>query len=111
MLGLGRGSEGAAGRALLGQGATFARPRPRRVVPDVPRDLETIVRKAVAKEPGRRYQTAAELADDLNRFLENRPIKARLVGVLERGWLWCRRKPAMAGLVPLARPPLTPARL
>ncbi len=52
-------------------------PRPRALDRRIPRDLETIVTKAIAKDPARRYQTAAELADDLGRFLENRPIEAR----------------------------------
>ena len=69
---------------------------PRRLNPAVPRDLETIVLKAMAKEPERRYATARELADDLRRFLEDRPIRARRPGPLERlGAVApaCRRRP------------------
>jgi serine/threonine protein kinase/Tfp pilus assembly protein PilF len=73
-------------------------PRPRRLVPQIPRDLETIVVKALAKEPADRYPTAGDLADDLRRFLDDRPIKARRSSPLERGWRWCRRHPAVAGL-------------
>jgi WD40 repeat protein/serine/threonine protein kinase len=73
-------------------------PRPRHVEPAVPRDLETIVLKATARDPAHRYQSAAELTDDLQRFLEDRPIKARRLGALARVWRWCRRKPALASL-------------
>ncbi len=55
-------------------------PRPRQLDPRLPRDLETIVLKAMAREPSHRYATAAELAEDLRRFVEDRPIRARRVG-------------------------------
>ena len=54
--------------------------------------------KALAKEPSKRYETAWQLADDLRRFLEGRPIAARPVGPLARTWRWCRRKPVQAAL-------------
>jgi WD40 repeat protein/serine/threonine protein kinase len=73
-------------------------PSPRRLNAEVPRDLETVVLKAMAKEPGHRYQTAAALAEDLKRFVEDRPIRARPVGSVERLWRWCRRNPVVAGL-------------
>ena len=72
--------------------------RPRALDRRVPRDLETIVLKAMAKDPARRYQTAADLAEDLRRFLGGEPIKARRTSVVERTRLWCRRHPALAGL-------------
>lgn len=73
-------------------------PRPRVIDPRIPRDLETIVLKAMAKEPGRRYQSAAELADDLQRFLEDRPIQARRDRLHERMIRWGRRNPVVAAL-------------
>jgi uncharacterized protein (TIGR03067 family) len=75
-------------------------PRPPRKVNDkIPRDLETICLKAMAKAASRRYATARELADDLQRFLRGEPVRARPVGVWERGWRWARRRPAVAALV------------
>ena len=64
---------------------------PRRLNKAVPRDLETIIMKAICKEPSSRYSTAQELADDLTRFCEDRPILARRPTVLERGRRWARR--------------------
>jgi WD40 repeat protein len=73
-------------------------PPPRRVKPQVPRDLETVCLKALAKEPARRYADCQALADDLRRWLEGEPIRARRLGLLERGRRWCRRNPAVAAL-------------
>jgi len=74
-------------------------PRPPRALNDrIPRDLQTVCLKAMAKEPGRRYQAAGHLADDLRRYLAGEPIKARPVGRLERVWRWTRRNPIVAGL-------------
>jgi tetratricopeptide (TPR) repeat protein len=71
-------------------------PSPRKLQPQVPRDLETIVLKAIAKEPAQRYASAEEMADDLRRFLADRPIKARRTSGAERLWRWSRRNPALA---------------
>ena len=73
-----------------------------RVRPGVPRDLETIIATAIAREPHRRYATAGELADDLRRFLDDQPIRARRIGPVERCWRWCRRHRAVAALSGLA---------
>jgi serine/threonine protein kinase/Flp pilus assembly protein TadD len=73
-------------------------PAPRKLQPAVPRDLETIVLKAAARDPAHRYTTASELAADLQRFLEDRPPRARRAGPVERLRRWCRRNPVVAGL-------------
>jgi len=70
---------------------------PTALQPKIPKDLETICLKCLRKEPTRRYATATGLADDLRRFQAGLPVAARPVGQLERGWRWCRRKPALAG--------------
>ncbi|MEQ8763383.1 MAG: serine/threonine-protein kinase, partial [Planctomycetota bacterium] len=70
-----------------------------RLVPDLPRDLQTIIEKCLAKEPARRYRTAWDLADDLQRFLESRPIRARRATPIERLVFWSRRNPAAALLL------------
>ncbi len=71
---------------------------PRQLDRRVPRDLETIVLKAMAKSPSARYATAGLLAEDLRRFLEGRPITARRVGMRERAVRWARRRPLAAAL-------------
>ena len=71
---------------------------PRQLNNKAPGDLETICLKAMAKSPARRYATAAELADDLRRYLRGEPIRARPIGRLERLGRWCRRNPVAAGL-------------
>ena len=68
----------------------------RRVEPTVLRDLHTIVHRAIAKDPKDRYATAAELRDELERFLSDRPIRSRPVLLPERYWRWCQRNPLLA---------------
>ncbi len=64
----------------------------------LPRDLCTIVRKAIARDPDDRYGTAEGMAEDLRRFIDDRPILARRIGAAERCRRWCRRNPAVASL-------------
>ncbi len=71
---------------------------PRSLRPDLPRDLETIVLKAIDPIPGTRYQTAGTLADDLQCYLENRPITARPPWWWDRVHKWARRRPGIAAL-------------
>jgi serine/threonine protein kinase/WD40 repeat protein len=73
--------------------------RPRKLNPRVPRDLETVVLKAIARDPGHRYQTPAEMAADLKRFVEDRPVRARRISNAEKFWRWCRRNPLPASLL------------
>jgi WD40 repeat protein/tRNA A-37 threonylcarbamoyl transferase component Bud32 len=74
---------------------------PCRLQPKVPRDLETICLKCLEKDPARRYATAQDLAEDLGRFADGRPIVARPVGRLERVAKWARRRPELATLAVL----------
>jgi WD40 repeat protein len=75
--------------------------RPRRLNPQVPRDLETVCLKCLRKKPSKRYATALELAEDLRRFRAGEPVAARPTGAMERGWRWARRRPARALLLAL----------
>ena len=67
------------------------------LAPHVPRDLATICDKCLEREPRRRYQSAADLKSDLQRYLQGKPIQARKTSGLERAWRWCRRNPLLAG--------------
>ena len=87
------GNRDAIRQALDGQAA-----RPRRLNPKLPRDLETIILKATAAEASHRYTTARDLADDLGRFVDDRPVLASRTSLPRRLAKWARRRPALAGL-------------
>jgi WD40 repeat protein/serine/threonine protein kinase/Flp pilus assembly protein TadD len=87
-------------RLRLVKQVTEEEPPPlRKLRPDVPRDLETIIYKAIEKSPAHRYQTTADFAADLQRFLDDEPIQARRTTARERVWRWCRRHPVEAALM------------
>ncbi len=72
---------------------------PRRLNASLPRDLDTIILKCLEKSPGRRYPSAAALADDLARFLHGEPVAARPLGLSGRLWRWAQRHPSAAALI------------
>jgi len=78
-------------RMLIMQIATSEPPSPRNLDDRIPRDLETICLKCLRKDPQHRYQSAAELKDDLQCFLEDRPIKARPESLWQKTQRWCRQ--------------------
>ena len=80
-------------RALLDQVISCDPRAPRRLVKSIPRDLETICLMAMAKDPARRYQTAAAFAADLQHYLKGELIVARPASIFERIWKWSRRHP------------------
>jgi serine/threonine protein kinase/WD40 repeat protein len=84
---------------LVEQVLAASPPKPRSINPAIPRDLETIVLKAIARDPAMRYASASEMADDLRRYQEDRPIRARRASSAEQAWRWCRRNPAVASLL------------
>ncbi len=85
-------------RMLLHQVLNDQPRAPRSLNDGIPRDLETIILKSMQKDPARRYDSAGELQQDLQRYLNGQPISARPIGSIERGVRWCRRYPLIAGL-------------
>lgn len=71
---------------------------PRQYNDAIPKDLETICLRAMAKDPSSRFHTAQDLIDELNRWLEGRPILSRPIGRIERAWRWCRRNAIVSSL-------------
>ena len=72
---------------------------PRQIRPDIPKDLETIIVKATAREAADRYQSSADFRADLTRFSNGSPVKARRISMTERIWRWSKRYPSRAALV------------
>jgi WD40 repeat protein len=93
---------GATALETLGQVKGSEPVPPSRLVPGLPRDVETICLRCLRKEPGRRYKAASALAEDLRRFQAGEPIVARRTSGAERAWRWCRRQPALAAASGLA---------
>ncbi len=71
----------------------------RRVRPEIPRDLETVIVKAMARDPDSRYQDAGQMAADLRRFVTGKPVLARRASIPERVWRWSKRHPSYAALI------------
>ncbi len=94
--------QGESAQAILKQVIHSEPLGPGRVVAGLPPDLETICLKCLEKEPGRRYPGALELAEDLARYQRGEPVVARPVGRLGRASRWCKRNPAVAGLLAVA---------
>ncbi|HEY3662467.1 MAG TPA: protein kinase [Chthoniobacterales bacterium] len=85
--------------AVIKQAAEKPAPKLRAIVPGTDRDLETICARCLEREPSARYLSAGDLAEDLERWLEGRPIIARPVSPPVRAWRWARRNPVLAGSV------------
>lgn len=86
-------------RAVLHQKMFEEVPSPRTLEPTLHKDLETICLKCLEREPAKRYQSASEVAAELQRFAAGEPIHARAISSPERLWRWCRRRPVVAGLL------------
>jgi serine/threonine protein kinase/Tfp pilus assembly protein PilF len=86
---------------VLQQASEKPAPKLRTLVSWLDRDLETICAKCLEREPGARYRSAGDLAEDLERWLEGQPIAARPLSPSAQVWRWTRRNPAFAGMTPL----------
>ncbi|MBT4693853.1 MAG: hypothetical protein HOB73_10960, partial [Planctomycetaceae bacterium] len=73
-------------------------PSPRKQQSAIPRDLETITLKCLEKDPDKRYESCASLGEDLQAWLDHKPIKARPTTWMGRSWRWCKRKPGVAAM-------------
>ena len=82
--------------SVIRQAAASPAPKLRSLAPLLDRDLETICARCLERDPQARYQSAGDLAEDLERWLEGRPILARPVPVAARAWRWSRRNPILA---------------
>jgi WD40 repeat protein/tRNA A-37 threonylcarbamoyl transferase component Bud32 len=89
---------GSVGETLEQVRSTLPSP-PSKINPQATGDLEVICLKCLEKDPARRYASAQAVADDLGHYLAGEPITARPTGALERGWLWCKRNPWLAGAI------------
>jgi WD40 repeat protein/predicted Ser/Thr protein kinase len=86
-------------QAIIHQKSREDPPSPRKLVTNLPRDLDTICLKCIERDPAKRYQSAAELVSELKRYQQGMPIQSRPIARVEKVWRWCRRKPMVAGLV------------
>lgn len=86
-------------RMLLHQVINDYPPAPRKLNSLIPKDLETICLKCLEKEPEKRFSSSQLFADELQRFLDGKPIRSRPVNALEKTARWCRRRPAIASLL------------
>lgn len=85
-------------QAVIHQKIHVDSPSPRTLVPKLARDLETICLRCLERDHTKRYESAADVAAELNRFQNSEPIEARPITKLERGWRWCQRRPLISGL-------------
>lgn len=85
--------------AVLHQKTREDPPAPRTLNQKIPKDLETICIKCLQREPEKRYRTAGEVAEELARFQDGKPIKARPISSFEKAWRWCKRNKAVAILL------------
>jgi TolB-like protein/Tfp pilus assembly protein PilF len=86
---------------VIQQASEKPAPKLRSLMPGLDRDLETICAKCLERQPGARYRSAGDLAEDLERWLEGQPIAARPLSQAARAWRWRRRNPVIAGIAAL----------